>query len=444
MSHVDESLHGHFMAEMTGFLVSEFVRFCTMAPSWLVQASLLASICAQVLANSEIYPLSFRSRCLEFEPAKYIQNATLDILEYVPAGTNLQFPYNDPSCGRPNQTVSVDVCRIALNISTSSTSSVISEIWLPGTWSQRFLSTGNGGIDGCTKYEDLNYGTKYGFATVGSNNGHNGTGGVAFYHNDEVLKDYVWRSLHTITEVGKSLTYAFYSTPHKTSYYIGCSGGGRQGVHAAELFPKDFDGIVVGDPAVNFNSLYSWRASFYDITSQANSTNFITASLWKGLIHNEVLRQCDELDGVKDGVIENPDICHFDPKTLLCSSNSNSTQGCLSDSQVDIVQKVFSPMQGPNGTIAYPAMQPGSEISAAAGLYSGKPFAYSLDWFRYVVLNDPNWSGSPFSLSDISTAQALNPFNVSTYPSTLLPFSNSGKTPPLPRPTRQSNNFLRI
>jgi hypothetical protein len=88
----------------------------------------------------------------------------------------------------------VDLCRVALNISTSGRSGVVFEGWLPEGWSGRFLATGNGGIDGCIKYEDVDYGTANGFSTVGSNNGHNGTGGSAFYHNNEVVEDYVWRS----------------------------------------------------------------------------------------------------------------------------------------------------------------------------------------------------------------------------------------------------------
>jgi feruloyl esterase len=136
----------------------------------------------------------FASKCLNFQPTNFVANATVNILDFVSAGTTLLFPENDSSCSRPNQTVSVDVCRIALNISTSSRSSIISEVWLSAKWAGRFLATGNGGIDGCLKYEDLNYGTKYGFAAVGSNNGHNGTGGTSFLRNDEVLEDYVWRS----------------------------------------------------------------------------------------------------------------------------------------------------------------------------------------------------------------------------------------------------------
>jgi feruloyl esterase len=140
------------------------------------------------------YEQSFQTACLNFEPLNYVSNSAVNIHEFVTAGTTLQFPDSDPSCGTSNQTVSVDICRIALNISTSDRSGVIFEGWLPRNWSGRFLATGNGGIDGCIKYDDINYGNKHGFSAVGSNNGHNGTGGSAFLHNPEVLEDYVFRS----------------------------------------------------------------------------------------------------------------------------------------------------------------------------------------------------------------------------------------------------------
>lgn len=91
----------------------------------------------------------FETKCLSFTPEVHIRNSTRQVLEYVPAGVNLSFPYNDPTCTRPSQTVSADLCRVALDISTSQRSSVTFELWLPESWSGRILGTGNGGIDGC-------------------------------------------------------------------------------------------------------------------------------------------------------------------------------------------------------------------------------------------------------------------------------------------------------
>lgn len=162
---------------------------------------------------------TFQSRCLSFAPESSSYNSSRTVLEYVAAGTNLSFPDNDPTCARPSQLVTVDLCRVGLSIPTSNRSSISFELWLPENWSGRFLSTGNGGIDGCRsfipvqnisqkrrgalggltrdlgiKYEDLAYTTANSFAAVGSNNGHNGTTAITMYQNSDVVTDFAWRS----------------------------------------------------------------------------------------------------------------------------------------------------------------------------------------------------------------------------------------------------------
>ena len=92
---------------------------------------------------------TFREKCLAFQPDHYIKDSTLNVLEYVTAGTNLTFPGNSATCNRASQVVSVDLCRIALKIATSEISQITFEAWFSANWSGRFLATGNGGIDGC-------------------------------------------------------------------------------------------------------------------------------------------------------------------------------------------------------------------------------------------------------------------------------------------------------
>lgn len=120
--------------------------------------SLLMHICWCFLAFSALVAAatddnacnSFRQKCLAFMPAKLIQTSTLTRREFVPAGTTLQLSDNVPSCNRPSQAVTVDLCRIALQIPTSKRSSISFELWLPRQWEgARYLATGNGGIDGC-------------------------------------------------------------------------------------------------------------------------------------------------------------------------------------------------------------------------------------------------------------------------------------------------------
>jgi hypothetical protein len=199
---------------------------------------------------------------------------------------------------------------------------------------------------------------------------------------------------------------------------LGCSLGGRQGFKAAEMFPSDFDGIVAGSPALDFNNLASWRASFFPITGSLNSADFITTSTWTNLIHSEILRQCDGLDGVLDGIIEDPGLCNFMPEALMC--NENTATECLTSVQVEMVRKVFSPFYGEDGKLIYPAMQPGSEGMAVNKLYAGKPFSYS------EVFDLPNISLFPVHAKDIRTgSETLS----TTTPRGILPLSQS-TTPP--------------
>jgi feruloyl esterase len=371
---------------------------------------------------------SFHESCLAFNATSLLANSTLRLHEYVPANTTIPLNGMSPTCSRSSQLFSVEACRVALTVPTTNRSSVIVELFLPhnNDWTGRYLATGNGGIDGCIKYEDIAYGLSHGFATTGSNNGHNGTGGEDFLNNEDIIIDFSWRALHTAAKTGKFLTKAFYSRPIGKSYYIGCSGGGRQGIQAAELVPQDYDGILVGCPALNFNYMSAWRASFYTITGAANSTDFIQPEIWQGLIHNEVLRQCDTLDGVKDGILADPSLCLsvFRPEALLCTSATPTA--CLTAVQVEVVRRVFTPLYGVDGKMIYPSLSPGAETQATQRLLSGTPFPYSVDWFRYAVYSDPSWDPSTFSIHDALVAQTKNAGNAVTWPSSLSRFRDAG------------------
>ena len=254
--------------------------------------------------------------------------------------------------------------------------------------------------------------------------------------------------LRTSTVVGKKLTNIFYEKAHKKSYFLGCSLGGRQGIKAAEMFPDDFDGIVAGAPALDFNDLQSWRASFYPITGPDTSPNFISKKSWTTLIHDEILKQCDGIDGALDGIIEDPSLCNFRPEAILCKQGTSTD--CLTSTQVDIVRGIFSPLYGNDKNLIYPAMQPGSEILAAERLYAGRPFSNSevnkptlppnttslhpftniflpplKEWFKYIVYS-PSYDATRFTVNDAAAAEALNPANIRTWPSSLSSFQKRG------------------
>jgi feruloyl esterase len=110
----------------------------------------LAALIPLSLPAAAQSPNTFKQKCLSFTPEKLVRDSTRTHLEYVTNGTNLEFPDNVASCSRPSQVVSANLCRIALSIPTSNNSGITLELWLPEDWpTARYISTGNGGIDGC-------------------------------------------------------------------------------------------------------------------------------------------------------------------------------------------------------------------------------------------------------------------------------------------------------
>ncbi|KAF5373512.1 hypothetical protein D9757_010498 [Collybiopsis confluens] len=338
-----------------------------------------------------------------------ISNTTVFHTDIVSAGTNLTFPDQDPTCSasRFSQVVLVDMCRVTLNVSTSSSSGIFMETWLPRNWTGRFLSTGNGGLGGCIQFEDMAYATALGFATV-------------------VLADFVYRSIHTNVVVGKEITDAFYGSPHNTSYYLGCSTGGRQGWKMVQDFPEDFDGVVAGSPAINFNNVINYASRFHNILGNASSPTFITSDKWLGLIHNNILEQCDTIDGVTDGIIEDPNLCDYKPEELICEPGTSDTSNCLTAEQAGAVRAVFSPMYDTQGQLMFPRQQPGSENAAILNVsYGTNIFAFAPDWYHYAIF-DPSLDLNTLNLTDFVFAENLDPFNISTFKGDLSAFQNRG------------------
>ncbi|KAJ3840317.1 ferulic acid esterase [Lentinula raphanica] len=366
----------------------------------------------------------FDAYCNRFVPELDIPGARLHFTQFVAGGTNLSFPDNHPTCGIPHQVISSDICRVAMSVPTSESSEISLEAWLPVNYSGRFLSTANRGFSGCILYNELEFATSLGFASVGANNGHNGTSGFAFLNNPNAIADYAYRSVHTGVVAGKELVNSFYRSPFRKSYFLGCSSGGRQGFKEAQDFPTDFDGIVAGSPAFAFTRIISWGGALHKATGDPESDTFLTPELW-AVVYDEVLRQCDALDGAKDGLLEDPNLCQFTPETLICSEGQ--TSDCLTGKQADTVRTIFSPFYGLDGRLLYPRMQPGINTKKHVPFYfEGIPWDLTEDWFRYVVYNDTTWDGRNFSVADAMFSASQNPSNIETWEGDLSAFAKNG------------------
>jgi feruloyl esterase len=314
-------------------------------------------------------------------------------------------------------------CRVSATLTPTSDSDIKIEVWLPASgWNQKYQAVGNGGWAGVISYSALADALRRGYATSSTDTGHVGGSGSFVQGHPEKLVDFGWRSEHEMTVKSKVIIDAFYGSNPKLSYWNGCSTGGRQGLKEAQKFPGDYDGIIAGAPA-NRTALALWIA-FAELKDPAS---YVPASKYP-LIHQAVLDSCDARDGVKDGLIEDPTKCNFDPKTIQCKEGDGPN--CLTIAQVDAVRKMYSPAKNPRtGQTLFPSLAPGSELGWAVLGAGPDPSAVMYDHYKYVVFKDSNWDWRTFDFDkDIAKSEA--PENVvmnATDPNLRPYFSRNGK-----------------
>jgi feruloyl esterase len=219
----------------------------------------------------------------------------------------------------------------------------------------------------------------------------------------EKFIDFAYRAEHETAIQSKLLIKAFYGRDPQYSYWDGCSGGGREGLLQAARYPDEFDGIIAGDPAnIRRNAWALWLANqtFKDPLAYIPSSKY-------AMIHQAVLDACDANDGLKDGLIENPETCHVDFSALTCKGAD--APDCLTPRQVQTAQTIISAPKDSHGNVLFEPLEPGTELRW--GRLSGGPAPADLflDEFRYVVYRDPDWDWRSFDLDqDSARAHAID------------------------------------
>ena len=215
------------------------------------------------------------------------------------------------------------------------------ELRLPTTkWNGKFMHYGCGGACGVVYRPQLEEPLARGYAVISSDMGHAAAPNVTLYRFNglEQIIDFGFRATHVVTLAGKEIVEEYYSRPPKLSYYMGCSTGGVQGVIEAQRYPYDFDGILVGAPA------YETGPSFLEWSARANldaNGDPILSAAKLPMIRKAVLAACDELDGIKDGLLQDPTRCHWDPAEIQCKSGADKAN-CLTGAEVAVVRKFYS------------------------------------------------------------------------------------------------------
>ena len=292
-----------------------------------------------------------------------------------------------------------NVCRVTA-VTTHPPAGDKVRIWIAipvANWNGRFLGTGGGGFSGGSA-AGVNPAVAQGFAAGATDTGHPDASGRfaltdAGRLNWQAIRDNGHVGIHEMTVTGKALTQALYGVAPEYAYFNGCSTGGRQALMEAQRYPQDYNGIVAASPAINW-------------------TKFHPQQLWGPVLMNAVknpvapcklaaataaaVTACDAIDGVKDGVIEDPKRCHYDPKMLVGTPAGEC--GTFTDADAAVIQKLWDGPHREDGSFMWYGLPRGADLNA---LWTSRgtplrpqPFPIMLDWFRYFLTQDPQFDAS--------------------------------------------------
>ncbi|EIN07982.1 feruloyl esterase-like protein [Punctularia strigosozonata HHB-11173 SS5] len=248
---------------------------------------------------------------------------------------------------------------------------------------------------------------------MSTDTGHNSTVFDGSWHEPNQIVDWAFRAMHLSVIAGKQVVEAYYGKQEDMkSYYLGCSTGEalplRTDLKEIQRFPEDFDGIVIGSPANWMSHLQSFSIHINLNVLPVNGSHWIPPALWKGPIHDEVLRQCDMIDGVADGIINNPLACNFRPETLSCRPGQDPS-ACLTLDQIVALRKIYSAYIETNQTFIFNGYYPGGELGFPNGLVGENILTIAPEYFQLWVLNDTSFSPFDLTLADIELADKIDP-----------------------------------
>jgi feruloyl esterase len=316
-------------------------------------------------------------------------------------------------------------CRVAASLRPVEDSEIKIEVWLPASgWNGKLEALGNGAWAGSISYAAMATSLAAGYAAASTDTGHSGNNPGFIMSHPEKVTDFAWRAVHEMTAASKAISAAYYGNAPQRSYFNGCSTGGRQALTEAQRFPNDYDGIVAGAPAYYTTRLQGgqiWAAQ----AVHKDEAAYIPPDKY-ALLHQAVLQACDALDGVKDGVLEDPTRCHFDPAALACKNGGGPD--CLTPQQVEAARKIYSGPANPRtAQNIFPGLEPGSELGWAT-LTGPKPMSLAVEVYQYLVFRNPAWNYLDFDPADIDTAQKAIGGTFDAVDANLKPlFSHGGK-----------------
>jgi len=349
--------------------------------------------------------------CKPCEALKNLQLPDVTILVAdANAGDTIKNP-NEP--WNPTIIINKSFCRIVGKISKE----INFELLLPEDSNTRFLMSGGGGFVG-TIQNEFRRKVDEGFATAGTDTGHEGGGDAKWaYNNMERQLNFGRLAIHRTAVVSKAIMQHYYCAAPSKSYFVGCSRGGGQAMMEAQYYPEDFDGIVAGAPAFAWPAIAAkfLQHSQYNYPDPNELRAVITKDNLK-LLQKEVLKQCDQIDGSADGIIDNPGKCKFDFSKLPVCAGEKPESACFTKAQLAAIRSIYNPLVA-NGKQIYPGFPFGGEgennswdpwitVGSSSQNEPSLHYMFATNIFKYLIFNDSTFNYTKYNFKNFAAETA--------------------------------------
>ena len=293
-----------------------------------------------------------------------------------------------PGEGKPGEVIAglPSYCGIEL---VSDDAAVHFGAWLPlETWNGRFEGVGGGGFVAGISYRALGDAIRSGYAAASTDTGHPVSQALGQFaldaagHLDQhAIDDFGYRAIHDMTITGKDLTAVFYGNTAQHAYFNGCSMGGRQALTEAQRYPDDYNGIVAGSPAVDFNKMAPGQ--LWPVFVEQRAGDYLPDCKLMAF-YNASVAKCDRLDGVRDGLVANVNECRFDPRTLIGRS---TPCGVITSTDAKVIAEILQGPRTSSGRPLWYGLEPGSDFT----YLGGSPLYIAVGWYKYWLAQDPDF-----------------------------------------------------
>ena len=270
---------------------------------------------------------------------------------------------------------------------------------LKGAWNGKNRDLGGGGYAGSVGA--VTSSTNLGYVGTSTDTGHTGGSGSFALNPDKtvnlgLIRDFARDGIRQQHLWGPRLAKTYYGMAPVRKYWMGCSTGGRQGHYQAQNFPDAYDGILAGAPAFNWDRFIPAELWPQIVMNQELGAPISTAKLTA--VTNAAIAACDAIDGVTDGIIEDPRRCKYDAKSFVCTGSPGDPPNCLTAADAVAVNKIWdgpvvtSPGHGGkhhgrhDSGRAWYGLERGTPLTALAG---GIPFPIAADHYKFWIKQDP-------------------------------------------------------